>query len=198
MLAGCAGIPGVGQDRGGDQHRHRRLADREDVNVRSERAQVGDDQIHVLGEVELPRRQGHEPRVHPVRDVHVVVGQQLPHRLAEQRRVVARERGHDEHPRIVAADVPLEVQQPAERGLVDQLLADGHLATVDDRPIQSEGRLRVLGCGALDHLDGGGQRPDGREDRGRVERVGPRRPEHRRPGVNGERERPAEVVGEVH
>ena len=178
-------IPGLGQHRGGDQHRHRRLADREDVHVRSERAQVGDEQIRVVSEVELPRRKWHDPRVDPVGDVHVVVGQQLAHRLAEQRRVVSRERGHDQHAGIVAVDVPLEAQQPAERGRVDQLLADRDLATVNDRPVQAELRLGVLGGGALDHLGGGCHRPDGREERGRVERVGPRRPEHRRPGVKG-------------
>ena len=102
-------------------HRHRGLAHRDHMHVAAEHVQHGDDVIDVVVEIEAAVRHRHHARVGPFGDVDVVIGQEGFHRAAQQRRVVARHRRHDQQLRLRAArrarEGAFEMQKPAERTL---------------------------------------------------------------------------------
>lgn len=117
--ARLAGIVGGGHQGNGGQHRDRGLADGHDVHVG---AQVADEVLHVahvVVQMERPGGQGHHAGVDPIRDVHVVGGQQGAHGVAQQGGVMARQRRDQQDLGIVLAgmaDVAVEVHQ-AQNGL---------------------------------------------------------------------------------
>jgi len=71
------------------QHRHRRLAHRDDVHLRPEERNELAHVIDVIVEVKRAVEQRYHARVHPVGYVDVVIVQQRAHRVAQQRGVVA-------------------------------------------------------------------------------------------------------------
>ena len=101
-------------DRG--EHRHRGLADRDHVGVAAQRVQHLDDVVDVVVEVERAGGERHHPGVLPVGDVDVVVGQQRLDRAAQQRRVVAGHRRHQQHLRVAALAVGRTRARNAEAG----------------------------------------------------------------------------------
>ncbi len=105
------------RDRG--QHRHRRLAHRDDMHVAAEHVQHLDDVIDVVVEIEAAFGQRHHARIGPVGDVDLMRRQEGLDRAAQQRRVVAGHRRHDQHARLRVAQRPrqlaVEMQQAAER-----------------------------------------------------------------------------------
>ena len=86
-----------GHQRGRRHHRHRRLADRDDMDVRPEIAAELHDVVDVVVEIEVALGERHLAGVGPVGDVHVVVGQQRLDRAAQQGGVVAAHRRHHQH-----------------------------------------------------------------------------------------------------
>ena len=134
------------------------------MHVRAERA----DELGHIGDVvvEMERAGGdrHQPRVDPVGDPDVVIRQQRTHGVAQQRRVVARQRRDDQHARIGRSlqfrrYQPLEMQQPAER-LVDlDFLDDRHVDIADVRGLEPELRLFILLADPVQQVVAGGQAP---------------------------------------
>ena len=132
-------------DRG--QHRHGRLAHRDDVRVAVERMQHRDDVVDVVVEIEAAARERHHAGVDPFGDVDVVVRQERLDGAAQQRRVVAGHRRDDQQLRLRALravlERALEMQQAAERPLPDAL--DGAPARARRRPAWSRCPIRA-GC----------------------------------------------------
>jgi hypothetical protein len=142
------GVRSHQRDRG--QHRHGGLAHGDHVHVGPEQLDELGHVGNVVVEVERPMRQRHQPGIDPVGDVHVVVGQHGAHGVAQQGRVVARQRRHDQHPGVLAVrrqprgQHALEVQQLAEWLVQDHFLDHRHLARADGGGAQAEGRLVVF------------------------------------------------------
>ena len=159
----------------GRQHRHRRLAHREDVHVSRKVAEDVDHRVDIVVEIEPPLEQRHAARILPVGDVDLVIGKEGLDRAAQQRREVPRHGGNEQEARVgggaTRIDVALEVDEAAEGMLPRHLLADADGGAIDDRVRDAERRLAVAAGGTLEHL-AGGQRiaADGRV-RPRVQRV---------------------------
>ncbi len=134
------------------------------MHVRAERL----DELGHVGDVvvEMKRARGdrHQPRVDPVGDPDVVIRQQRTHGVAQQCRVVARQRRDDQHARIgrplqFRRYQPLEMQQAAER-LVDlDFLDDRHLDIADVCGLEPELRLFILLADPVQQVVAGGQAP---------------------------------------
>ena len=146
------------RDRG--QHRHRRLAHRDDVHVAAEEMQHRDQVVDVVVEIERPFRHRHHARVDPFGDVDVVIGQEAFDRAAQQRRVVARHRRDDEQLRLRPPqrmlERALEMQQAAERPLPDRRDVHRHALGADQRRGDVPLRLAVAAGRALEQFAGGG------------------------------------------
>jgi hypothetical protein len=116
-----------------------------------------------------------------------VIGQQLAHRVAQQRRMVAGERRHQEHTRIVAARFQraAEMHQLAERlvELDDRIHRDA--LAVDDGAVDVPGRLLVALRDAQEKLARSGDAARHRRVAERAERVA--EPAARRLGGNAPR-----------
>ena len=161
--------------RGRGQHRHRRLAHRDDMGVAAEAMQDADDVVDVVVEIEAALRQRHHARVHPVGDVDVVVGQEGFDRAAQQRGVVARHRRDDQHlglrPARHVAEHALEVQQLAERALPDGGDVDRRALAADQGGIDVPHRLGVAPRRALEQFHRRSNRLAVGGVRERIERV---------------------------
>ena len=96
------------------KHRHRRLADRNDVAVAAQKMQDRDHVIDVVVEIEAAERQRHHARIDPFRDVDVVIGQEGLDRTAQQSGIMTRHRRDQQHTRLRpprrALEDPLEMQ----------------------------------------------------------------------------------------
>ncbi|MNX34476.1 hypothetical protein D3C86_647210 [compost metagenome] len=145
--ARLAGIVGRSHQGHGGQHRHGRLADGNDVHVR---AQMANEVLHiadVVVQMERTGRQRHHAGVDPVGDIDVMGGQQRAHGVAQQRGVVAGQRGDQQNLRVVVAsdaDVALEVHQTAERLVQRHGFHDAGGLAVDLGGGQVPGGLLVL------------------------------------------------------
>ena len=73
------------------------LAHGDDMRLRTKRAQHAHDVIDVIVEIEAAGDHRHRARIGPIGDVDFMVRQECVHGVAQQRRVVARHRRHDEH-----------------------------------------------------------------------------------------------------
>jgi hypothetical protein len=96
IVRGVAFAP-AGHQRDGGQHRHGGLADRDHVHFG---ADVADEVLHVghvVVEVERAGVQRHHAGIGPVGDEDLVVVQQALDGVAQQRRMVARQRRHHQH-----------------------------------------------------------------------------------------------------
>ena len=131
-------------------HRHRRLAHRDDMHVAAEHVQHLDDVIDIVVEIEAAFGQRHHPRIGPVGDVDLMGRQEGFDRAAQQRRVVAGHRRHDQHARLRAAQRPgqlaIEIQQPAERLFPDRADLDRRADAVDLGVVR--GPIRACRSGA--------------------------------------------------
>ena len=120
------------------EHRHGRLAHRDDVQVRRQQADELAHVVDIVVEVERAGAHRHHAGVDPVGDVHVVVRQHRAHRVAQQSRVVPRKRRHHKDLAVVlAACRALEMDQPAE-GLVQRdLFFNRHFPAIDGRRVEA-------------------------------------------------------------
>ena len=128
------------------------------MGVGPEELQHLDQVIDIVVEIELAVGQRHLAGVAPVGDVDVGIGQQRLDRAAQQRRVVAGHRRHDEEARVLAmplGQLALEMQQLTEGLLPDDLVLHRNALAVDDGLVQAEFRLAVDAGGALEQLGGG-------------------------------------------
>ena len=141
------------RDRG--QHRHGGLANADHMAVAVALLQVVYELLHVVHvviEVEVALIERDYARVSPVGDVDLVVLEHALDRIAQQRGVVARQRGHDQHDRLqlelgqgldIVAQA-LEAAQLAKR-LVDLYpFLDGHRHAVDLDRADAKSRLFVV------------------------------------------------------
>ena len=156
-------------------HRHRGLAHRDDMHVAAELVQHLDDVIDIVLEIEAALGQRHHARIGPVGDVDLVGRQEGFDGTAQQRRVMAGHRRHDQHPRLRAAQragqLAIEIQQPAERLFPDRADFDRGAHAVDLGVVEAPFGLAVTARGALEQFAAGG---DGFAELGvrpRIERV---------------------------
>ena len=172
---GLAWIVDRGHVRNGGEHRHGRLANAHDVRIGAEHTNELDDVIDEVVEVEAAHGERDVARVDPIGDVDFMVGQHRLDGAAQQRRVVPGHRRYDQHLGVVALAsqrglVALEVQQTAERGRGDQLLAHRDLDAADVRRLQGEFGLAIAARDVLEQLAGGGEVPAVRRVAERIER----------------------------
>ncbi len=160
-------LAATGHEGDGREHRHRGLAHAHHVAVAVAGLQQADEflhVVHVVVEVELAFRQGHEAGVLPVGDEDLVALQHGAHGVAQQRGVVAGQRGHDQH-RGLALDgleragvvaEALEAAQLAE-GLVQlHPFVDDHLVAVHLDGGDAEHRLLVVLAQPVQQVVAGG------------------------------------------
>ena len=137
-------------------HRHRRLAHRDHMHVAAEHVQHLDDVIDIVVEIEAALGQRHHPRIGPVGDVDFMGRQERFDRAAQQRRVMAGHRRHDQHARLRAAQRPrqlaIEIQQPAERLFPDRADFDRRAHAVDLGVVETPFGLAVAARGALEQF----------------------------------------------
>ena len=100
MLQRRGGLPSCGHQRGGGEHLHAGLADREHVRAGADASQEMDDVGDIFVEAERAGGERHVAGVVPIGDVDVVVLQQGLDRVAQQRGEMARQRRHDQHARL--------------------------------------------------------------------------------------------------
>ena len=149
---GHAEVAPFGHDRGRGDHRHARLAHRDHVGVGAEEVQEVDDVVDVVVEIELIRLHRDHAGVAPVGDVDLVIRQHRLDGAAKQSRVVARERGHDQHPRVLQLHLALEVEQMAVAALDHRHGLDRDRHAVDLGRRQVPFRFAVAPRRALEHL----------------------------------------------
>ncbi|GCC43279.1 hypothetical protein chiPu_0027567, partial [Chiloscyllium punctatum] len=146
----------------GCHNRHRRLAHRDDVHVAAERVQHLDHVVDVIVEIEPPFGERHHARIGPVGDVDLMGRQERLDRAAQQRRIVAGHRRHDQHTRVRRAQrarqLAVEMQQAAERLFPDRANLDRRADAVDLGRRQVPIRLAVAARGALEQFAAGGDR----------------------------------------
>ena len=116
-----------------------------------------DEVVDVVVEAEGTGFERNVAGIVPIGDVDVVVGEQGAHRIAQQRREVARQRRHDKNARLLDVDVLFEPQERPEGQRQDRLFGDLDLAVADH-----DGRDAVFGAGVRqagpgDQLVGGGE-----------------------------------------
>ena len=141
---------------GGDDQRHRGLTDPERMHARTEVVQNLDQVVDVVVQAEIAVDDRDDPRVRPVGDVDVAMGQEGRDRAAQERRVMARHRRDDQELRLLgpAGEIrPGKTQQAAEGPGPDDLLLNRIRASVlGGEFIEAEGRLAVAAGHALEHL----------------------------------------------
>jgi hypothetical protein len=179
-------IVGRRQQCRGGQNGRAGLAHGHDVEARSELPHEGHHVVDVILQRKGPAGERHVARIAPIGDVDVEGLEQGVHRAAQQRRVMPRHRGDDEHARRIALTarqrrrVALEMQQVTERAFGDDLLADRHALSAERDTLDAEFGFAVASGQALEHFQRG---------RGRLGRVGIG------PGIGGIVERQAAEVG---
>ena len=108
--------------------------------------------VHVVIQVELTLRQGHQAGVFPVGDVDLVVFEHGLDGVAQERGVVARQRSHHQHHRLALELVQrgqivrktLEAAQLTKRLVDFHPLVNRHLDTVHVHRAQTKFRLFVV------------------------------------------------------
>ena len=159
MLAGALASPlRLHQRRRGEQ-RHGRLADADRMDAGAEMSQHLAQIVDVIVEVEGADRKRDHPRVRPVGDVDIEMGQKRFDRPAQQGRVVAGHRRDDQELRLLGSggkSGPDEAQEIAERPAPDDVLEDRTDDAVDLDFVQPEGRLAVAAGHALEQFRAGG------------------------------------------
>ncbi|MGY3122610.1 hypothetical protein ACVWXQ_006547 [Bradyrhizobium sp. S3.14.4] len=159
-------------DRDGGNDGNGGLAHRHDMGVAAKDVQHLDDVVDVVVEIEAAIAQGHHAGVGPIGDVDLMRRQERLDRAAQQRRVVAGHRRHDQHARLRAAqgtgELAIEVEQLAERLFPDRADLDGNADAVDLGVVEAPFRLAVTARGAFEQFTGRG---DGLADLGARPRI---------------------------
>ena len=145
------------RDRG--KHRDGRLADRHDMHVSTKKPNKLNNVVDIIVEVERSVGARHEARVLPLDNIDVVIGEEVAHRAAQQRRKMPGKGRDDEHLRIgaqaPARQLTLEMHEIAKRlgdqgPLPDRDFAPLHLGLAD-----APNRAAVAPRGALEQLERG-------------------------------------------
>ncbi len=162
-------------DRNRRHHRNRRLAHRDHVRVAAEHVQHLDDVIDVVVEIETAGCDGNHPGIGPVGDVDLMRRQKGFDRAAQQRRVMAGHRRHDQHARLRRTQRPgqftIEIQQATERFFPDRADLDRGADAADLGIVQTPFGFAVTAGGALEQFAPGGNRFAELGARPRIERI---------------------------
>jgi len=132
-----------------------------DAKMADELLDVGD----VVVQPELALAAGHHARVDPVGHIDAMVAQQRAHGVAQQRGVMARQRRHHQHERLVEhgvelvgfVAVALEAQQLAERLAEFLVHHDRHALALDFDFVDAPFGLLVILADAMEQLIDRGQ-----------------------------------------
>jgi hypothetical protein len=127
------------------------------VGARTDRLQKADQVLDIVVKAEPPIQQGHVAHVVPVGDVDVVLGQHGAHRAAQQRREMARQRRHQQHPRLRGIDVLAKAQERAERRGQRGVLVHRDLAVADRDAVDPERRAGMRQPRSRNELVGGSE-----------------------------------------
>ena len=130
--------------------------------------QVADEFLHIVDivvEVERPVRQRHGAGVFPVGDVDLVVFEHGFDGVAQQRGVVARQRGHDQHRRLAfelaqrrhVVRKPLEAAQFAKRLVQLDFFVNGDIHPVHIHRVDAKCWLFIVFAQAVHQVVAGGQ-----------------------------------------
>ena len=132
------------------------------MHVAAEHLQHLDDVIDIVVEIEAALGERNHARVGPVGDVDFMRRQERLDRAAQQRRVMAGHRRHDQHARMRCAQRPgqlaIEMQQTAERLFPDRADLDRRAHAVDFGGVEAPFGLAVTARGALEQFAGRGDR----------------------------------------
>ena len=155
--------------------RNRRLADSHHVHVTLEQAEHVLQRRDIIVEIERAGELRHHPRIDPIRDVDLVIGQQRLDRAAQQRGKVPGHWRHEQDRGIAALlarrQLAAEMDKPAERVAPDDLLAHLHGGAAHGGFGDPKAGLVVAAGGALEHLAGGSGAATDRRMGQRVERI---------------------------
>ena len=138
------------QDREGRQNRHRRLADRDHMQIGAKAADELNDVGDVIIEVKGASGQRHHSGIKPVGHVDLVSGKHGADGVAQQRRMVARERCNNQNGRVTLAgrhgvrQDALEFEQTTKRFDRLDALENRNFNTIDQGAIEPPGRLVVV------------------------------------------------------
>ena len=145
------------------------------MHVAAEHVQHLDDVIDIVVEIEAALGQRHHPGIGPVGDVDLMGRQKGFDRAAQQRRVMAGHRRHDQHTRLRRTQRPrqlaIEIQQAAERLFPYDADFDRRAHAVDFGVVEAPFGLAVAARGPLEQFAAGG---DGFAELGvrpRIERI---------------------------
>ncbi len=136
------------------QARHRRLAHGQHVRAGPHMLQPSDQIVDIVVEIEIAVRKGDVPRVGPVGDVDVVIGQQPCDRATQERGEMAGHRRDHQQLGVAFAALAHEMTELAEGLARLDRLADRHFLAVDHRRRQIEGRLSTRRCSMSEHVEG--------------------------------------------
>ena len=176
------GLATAGHQRHRGQHRHGGLAHAHHMAVAVQALQVADELLHIVDvvvQVELAVFQRHQARVLPVGDVDLVVLQHGAHGVAQQRGVVARQRRHDQHHRLVLqageggriVGKALEAAQLAKRFVDLDALVNRNVHALDLHRADAKFGLDVVLAQAVQQRVAGRHALGQRRLRHRVQRV---------------------------
>ena len=132
---------GIGRDGRLAHRQHMRAG----IPLGSDRSQEIGQVVDIVVEVEAAVRQRHQLRIAPVGDVDVGRDQHPPHRVAQQRRVMARHRRHDQQLGSAGHAFANEMLELAEGLAQHDLFTDRDFAAVDHRLGDAERRLAARG-----------------------------------------------------
>ena len=159
--AGLLRVVQAGHHRDRSQHRHGRLAYRHQMHLRAEMTNELDGIADIVVQMERALREGHLPGVDPVGHIDIVMRQQRPDGVAQQRGMVARQGRKDQYGRVGRPargrfrKLSGKVNQSA-KGFVDlDLLEHRYRHAVDVGRIQPPFRLVVFLAQAVHQLESG-------------------------------------------
>ena len=142
----------LGHHRDSGERLHAGLTDREHMRPRPDKLKAANDVVDIIVEAEGPFFQRHVAGIFPVGDIDLVIAHQRAHRLAQQRREMARERRHDQHFRLRRSAFLAEADEIAEGQRGDHLLMHRHGLAIDQRAFDAIIRPRVRESGAADQF----------------------------------------------
>jgi hypothetical protein len=153
------------------EHRNARLADPNDVATGAEYFEKRDQVLDKVVKVEPAIVQADVPRVMPVGDIDVVVGQQRLHSPTQQRSEMSGQGRHKEHAGLYLCVIPVEVQQCPERSAMNRNPAHLYKASVDPDAVDAKRRATMAQPRASDEFANSGGRSHQNVSRRRRERL---------------------------
>ena len=143
-------VPNRRQDREGSQHRHRRLTDRDHMQIGAKAADELDDVVDVIIEVKGAGGQRHHTGIKPVGHIDLMGRKHGANGVAQQRRMVAGEGRNDQNGRVTLAgrhrvrQDALEFEQTAKRFDGLNALENRDFNAIDEGTVETPSRLVVV------------------------------------------------------